>query len=208
MTETDRLSWYKRTEYDRTDSATRAQLLEAAERVFSEVGYGRASVARIADEAGVSRATFYVYFTSRQAAFQVLTQEFILEAEAAQRVPDADLSDPNSIIASTISRILELYTLKAGLLAIIEQQSRVDEDVSRMWDAFWQGQTTRARRFVTRLQRKGRSDPGVDAGLASESMTAVLLHYGLRSNAATAQERGALAARLVPVYQRLIGWRG
>ncbi len=49
--------------------ATRQAILEAAEEVFGELSYDRASIAEITRRAGVAQGTFYVYFADKKAAF-------------------------------------------------------------------------------------------------------------------------------------------
>ncbi|WP_186329549.1 TetR/AcrR family transcriptional regulator [Agrococcus jejuensis] len=44
---------------------TKRRIFAAAEEVFSEHGYLRASVARITERAGVGQGTFYLYFASK-----------------------------------------------------------------------------------------------------------------------------------------------
>jgi hypothetical protein len=45
---------------------TRRRLLEAAEEVFGELGFRRASIAEIVRRAGVAQGTFYLYFDSKE----------------------------------------------------------------------------------------------------------------------------------------------
>lgn len=52
--------------------ATRARLLEAAEHVFSDLGYHEASIVKITERAGIGLGTFYLYFDSKQAVFEAL----------------------------------------------------------------------------------------------------------------------------------------
>ncbi|MEJ2667917.1 MAG: helix-turn-helix domain containing protein, partial [Deinococcales bacterium] len=47
-----------------------AQILEAAEAVFTEAGYGRARMQQIADRAGVSKASLHYYFRSKDALYR------------------------------------------------------------------------------------------------------------------------------------------
>jgi AcrR family transcriptional regulator len=54
---------------------TRRRLLDAAERVFGELGYHEASVVKVADEAGVAAGTFYLYFDSKRAIFDELVRD-------------------------------------------------------------------------------------------------------------------------------------
>jgi AcrR family transcriptional regulator len=51
---------------------TRRRLLDAAERVFAELGYHDASIVKITEAAGVAQGTFYLYFTGKQEIFDVL----------------------------------------------------------------------------------------------------------------------------------------
>jgi AcrR family transcriptional regulator len=54
---------------------TRRRLLDAAERVFGELGYHDASIVKIADAAGVAAGTFYLYFESKKAVFDELVRD-------------------------------------------------------------------------------------------------------------------------------------
>jgi AcrR family transcriptional regulator len=54
---------------------TRRRLLDAAERVFGELGYHDASVVRVAETAGVAAGTFYLYFDSKRAIFDELVRD-------------------------------------------------------------------------------------------------------------------------------------
>ena len=55
--------------------ATRRKLLDAAEAVFSEVGYVVASIVKITEAAGVGQGTFYLYFDSKRAIFDELVRD-------------------------------------------------------------------------------------------------------------------------------------
>lgn len=52
--------------------ATRRKILEAAEEVFSELGYHDASIVKVTERAGVALGTFYLYFDSKTAVFEAL----------------------------------------------------------------------------------------------------------------------------------------
>jgi AcrR family transcriptional regulator len=60
---------------------TRRKLLEAAERVFAELGYHEASIVKITEAAGVGQGTFYLYFASKKAVFD----EVVLDLNARVR---------------------------------------------------------------------------------------------------------------------------
>ena len=50
----------------------RRKILAAAAKVVGEYGYADASIGRITEEADIAQGTFYLYFESRQAIFDVL----------------------------------------------------------------------------------------------------------------------------------------
>lgn len=54
---------------------TRTRLLEAAEKVFAELGYSEASIVRITEAAGVAQGTFYLYFSSKLEIFEELVED-------------------------------------------------------------------------------------------------------------------------------------
>jgi AcrR family transcriptional regulator len=54
---------------------TRERILRAAEEVFGDRGFERASVAEIAGRAGVALGTFYIYFPDKKSAFVELVDE-------------------------------------------------------------------------------------------------------------------------------------
>jgi AcrR family transcriptional regulator len=54
---------------------TRTRLLDAAERVFAELGYHDASIVKITEAAGVGQGTFYLYFASKRDVFDELVRD-------------------------------------------------------------------------------------------------------------------------------------
>ena len=54
---------------------TRRKLLDAAERVFADVGYVDASIVKLTEAAGVGQGTFYLYFDSKRAVFDELVRD-------------------------------------------------------------------------------------------------------------------------------------
>jgi AcrR family transcriptional regulator len=66
---------------------TRKGLLEAAEQVFTELGYHDASIVKIAGAAGVAPGTFYLYFAGKQDIFDELVED--LNRRVRQAMADA-----------------------------------------------------------------------------------------------------------------------
>jgi AcrR family transcriptional regulator len=72
---------------ERAGDRTRARLFEAAVDEFRRVGFDRASIARIASEAGVSRPSFYFHFPTKEHV--LLELQWGLEREVVERIAGA-----------------------------------------------------------------------------------------------------------------------
>jgi AcrR family transcriptional regulator len=81
----------------------RAQLLELAERLFATHTYGELSMARIAREAGISKALLYHYFPSKQDFFGATLQEAVGDLVARTEV------DPALAPAEQLTASLDAY---------------------------------------------------------------------------------------------------
>jgi len=68
---------------------TRRNLIEAAERIFAELGYHDASIVKITEAAGVGQGTFYLYFDSKKAIFD----EVVLDLNARVRHAMTEAAD-------------------------------------------------------------------------------------------------------------------
>jgi len=61
------------------DSAKRRQILDGARKLFMDLGFDGASMGKIAETAGVSKGTLYVYFTDKSALFEAIVEQEKLE---------------------------------------------------------------------------------------------------------------------------------
>ena len=107
------------------------RMLEAAGTLFARHGFHRASMADIAREAGISRATLYLRFSDKKALLEALAASLITEvlnsAEAAWRA-DADLAE--NLEATILAKELIFFRLLvetphgAELLAVDAELTR------------------------------------------------------------------------------------
>ena len=61
------------------DGHSRLAIIQAAERIFAESGYGSARTDAIAAEAGVNKALLYYYFTSKEGLYRAILHEHLNE---------------------------------------------------------------------------------------------------------------------------------
>lgn len=73
---------------DMTPSPKAEQILHAAARVFMEQGYGAASMDCVAREAGVSKATVYAHFSSKEQLFAAIVRGECRVHAQAMAAPD------------------------------------------------------------------------------------------------------------------------
>jgi AcrR family transcriptional regulator len=105
--------------YDRTAAA----IIDAAAHVFAEHGSG-ASMGEVAVAAGVSRATLYRYYPSRDALFESLAAHAL--ADAGARLADAGLD--RAPVVEAIERIVRALLAVGDRYAIlIREQVRSNE---------------------------------------------------------------------------------
>ena len=87
---------------------TRDAILEAALQLFAEHGYIGTRVEDIAQEAGVSRATFYKHFAERDEILEHLFGRLLANAEATVAPSDADPeSRVRALLDATAATMIE-----------------------------------------------------------------------------------------------------
>jgi AcrR family transcriptional regulator len=106
-----------------TDRARRrrSELLDAARRVFEDVGYSSATVADIVRVSGGSRASFYSYFTSADDALLELVEELADGLFDASTSALASGATPFETLTSSIRQFMHAYRDRAPLLAVLDQ---------------------------------------------------------------------------------------
>ncbi len=112
---------------------TRQNLLDAAEAVFSQNGYERASISAITRQAGVAQGTFYVYFADKQSIFVELVHELNrrLRRQIAESI--AGLTDRLAIERAGFRTFFDYIHRHRGLYKIVRQAEFVDEELFRWY---------------------------------------------------------------------------
>jgi TetR/AcrR family acrAB operon transcriptional repressor len=89
---------------------TREQLLDAAEHVFRARGVGHASLAEVADAAGLTRGAVYWHFDSKAALFQAMVDRADMPHDAClQKMENSAGADPLSALrAAAVESLLRV----------------------------------------------------------------------------------------------------
>jgi len=99
---------------------TREQVLDAAERIFRERGVGHASLAEVADAAGVTRGAIYHHFASKVDLFEAMLARAEMPLDAAFDAPHAPVADPLAVVRETAIKALLHLTSCERVRAIFE----------------------------------------------------------------------------------------
>jgi AcrR family transcriptional regulator len=116
--------------------ARRAVLLAAARAVFARVGYHRAGVADIVEELQVARGTFYRYFDSKRAVFQVVLAEVMEEVVSVVAPIDVTRPIPEQIWAN-LDRLVRKITQEDVCRVLFAESLGIDEECDEALRAFY-----------------------------------------------------------------------
>ena len=104
----------------------RRRLLEIGERLFTAHPYGELSMARIAKEAGISKALLYHYFPSKQDYF-VATLQQAAEEVSRRTEPDPDLPPAEALAGSLDAFLAWVEENEVAYRKLVESAGSVPE---------------------------------------------------------------------------------
>ena len=196
--------WSVRTERDRLDSRTRAALIDAAQLAFSELGYARTTVADITERAAVSRATFYVYFASKDDVFRVLTERLRDAFLQAQEAHGADRGDPVAVATATVTAFVDVYASNLAFITVLEHQAITDLELRAVWLGIRERLLTRMTRFVQRLVADGAAHPVAPPDMVATAASGMAVRFAPLV-AASPADRPRIIGHLVRLYLQTLG---
>jgi AcrR family transcriptional regulator len=196
--------WATREKKDRQDSATRSRLLDAAKQVLEERGYAATTVADITAAAGVSRATFYVYFASKEDVFSVLAEHVRDAFLAAQELHGIDRDDPYAVAEATNAAYLDVYAENLAFMTVLRHQSLSDADLHALWQQIRTEPIERSARYIRRLARRGWANPAAPPRVVAQASGAIVADLAAEL-VADPSRRSQIVAQLTAMFLRLVG---
>lgn len=116
-------------------AATRRKLIDACWDTYAEKGANGLTVKEIINRAQVHRSTFYEYFDSAQAAFDVLEDELIgLIQSEALLARSEDASDPATLVRRVYVRHQERLSILLGAKGDPSFARRIADAIIRSLD--------------------------------------------------------------------------
>jgi AcrR family transcriptional regulator len=112
---------------------TRRRLLEAAEEVFAEQGFFRASVAEITRRAGVAQGTFYIYFKTKEEIFRELVRQLSHDLRRELQEAVAPIVDRRDAERVGFEAFLRFVLRRRNLYTVMRECEFVDPELHRWY---------------------------------------------------------------------------
>ena len=111
----------------------RERILDALRSLLRERTFDTLSVAEIIAAAGVSRASFYFYFPSKQAVLAELVRRAVAQGQQAAEPWTGGRQDPSSALRAGVSAGAALWRENAGVLRAIVESWGSDDQLRELW---------------------------------------------------------------------------
>lgn len=113
---------------------TRRAILDATGRLLGDgKAFAELSVGEISAQAGVSRPTFYAYFSDKRALILSLATEFEQDARDAAR---SWLNEEHDDLRGTLEGVLTAFTTHRNTVGAVVEAATYDKDVAEFWRSF------------------------------------------------------------------------
>ena len=148
----------------RRKEARPGEIVDAALAVFAEKGFAAAKLDDIARRAGISKATLYLYFETKEEIFRAVARATVaLLIEALESSPEASAEPFAELAPSLLSRAAAM--MKGGQVPAIARmvigESRNFPDLARIWhDDVVASVIGIVTGIIARAQERGEVAPG------------------------------------------------
>ncbi|MEU4475597.1 TetR/AcrR family transcriptional regulator [Micromonospora sp. NPDC023888] len=113
--------------HQRVAQEKRALIVQAATKLFLELGYDRASLARVAESAGVSKATLFKQFPTKAALFDAIVIDSWAENDVADVPPAGDLTAGLTVLGRRYATLLSQPEMTDLFRIVIAELPRFPE---------------------------------------------------------------------------------
>ena len=161
---------------EQTKQANREAILSAAREVFSDIGYGAASVRDIIRRTDLASGTFYNYFPDKESVLRALVDAIMVEARVRVRVARAGATTLEAFVADGFRayfafiaedpRTVRLISRNAGTIRTLFDEPALGAGIAELRADLDAGVAAGAL-------------PGHDTGLMAAAMVGAAVEVGL-----------------------------
>ncbi len=108
---------------ERTKAANREAILAAGRRVFSDMGYGAATVRDIVRDTDLATGTFYNYFPDKESVLRAVVDELTTEARARVRAARTAATTLEGFVAGGFRAYFEFLAEDPETVALMRRNS-------------------------------------------------------------------------------------
>ena len=193
----------KRPVQERSRETVRA-ILEAAARIFEEVGVEAATTDRIAARAGISVGSLYQYFPNKAAILVALAHCHLLESASAL-APGLEALDADppldAALLPLVRATVELHSVRSRLHALLFSETLPDPGLWQTIGAARDAACARVARYLAACPEVQVADPALAARLAFDVLMALAHGFALDPTAGgTPEQRTQEIATVVRRY--------
>lgn len=172
---------YRSAQRSKQAELTRTAVLDAAEKLFRELGWASTTIAAIARQAQVSVETVYARFgNKRTIAHELITrairgdQQDVPLMQQDRRAHVLQQSDGNQILEAFASDISQLLLRVAPILAVIRTAAETDPTMAELYRELHHSRRRNLGRVVEALKEKGTLRSGLDGDSAIDMLWSIV----------------------------------
>lgn len=106
-------------------AANRGAILDAGQRVFTEIGFEACTIRDIVRESGLSPGTFYNYFESKEAVLAQLIEELVGDIRERVRAARAAATDSRSFIEDGYRAYFDVFAASETTLQLVARNQNI-----------------------------------------------------------------------------------
>jgi AcrR family transcriptional regulator len=174
---------------------TRARILAAVRELLAEGEFHAATMERVADRAGVSRATLYQHFRSRLDLVDAICETFAVNPALLELRGAVEDDDAEAALARGVQLSMRFWASEDAVLRELYGVAAVDPAAQALVDRQRADRRSVMERLARHLGRAGRLRPGLTPATALPVLMLVTSYESLRElRAAGLSDRQAVAA--------------
>lgn len=158
------------------------RLLAAMERLLEQgQRFAALSVEQLSQEAGISRATFYLHFRDKGELVARLMSEVTEEviASTGRWLGNAKDAQPKDLMQALVG-VVQTFKKHHAVLAAVSDIAAHDPNVAILYEAMIDQTRTQTRRSMATVKRKGLSRPGANNDVA-DVLSEMIVSYCTQS---------------------------
>lgn len=142
-----------------------AAILDTAWQLLAERPMSSITIDDLAGGAGISRSSFYFYFTSRDAVIRALAERTTRELSMAVLEPMRSGGPARDVIASVVANLLARWRTHGPVLRAMDSLSERDPELLAFWDSISHEVVAELAAAIERERALGRAPQGPPSAL-------------------------------------------